>query len=158
MSNRFTVTYLVRSDADSIEARAQGIAVEQSVEMPLAAIDDGWVLSDIVGRVDGINDLRDGRFAVRIGLATDTVGRDAGQFLNMVFGNTSLHDDVVLHDIDLPPFLLDTFAGPAHGIEALRRRLRLHHRPMTGSALKPQGLPASLATWRNSSPAAGWTS
>ena len=141
MSNRFTVTYLVRADAASIEARAQGIAVEQSVEMPLAAIDDDWVLSDIVGRVDGINDLRDGRFAVRIGLATDTVGRDAGQFLNMVFGNTSLHDDVTLHDIDLPPILLDAFGGPAHGIESLRRRLHLHNRPMTGSALKPQGLP-----------------
>ncbi len=38
-------------------------------------------------------------FAVRIGLATATVGHDAGQFLNMVFGNTSLHDDVVLKDM-----------------------------------------------------------
>lgn len=141
MSGRFTVTYLVRSDAADIEARAQGIAVEQSVEMPLAAIDDDGVLSDIVGVVEGIEDRGDGRFAVRIGLATDTVGRDAGQFLNMVFGNTSLHEDVTLHDIDLPPSLLEAFGGPGQGIEVLRRRLHLHHRPMTGSALKPQGLP-----------------
>ena len=45
MSARFTVTYQVRSTAEHIEARAQGIAVEQSVEMPLAAIDNKTVLS-----------------------------------------------------------------------------------------------------------------
>jgi ribulose-bisphosphate carboxylase large chain len=141
MSGRFTVTYHLRSDAASIEARAQTIAVEQSVEMPLAAIDDAWVLSDIVGAVEGIDDLGDGRFEVRIGLAVDTVGGDAGQLLNMVFGNTSLHDDVTLVDIALPPVLLDAFGGPSHGIETLRHRLHVRHRPMTASALKPQGLP-----------------
>ena len=86
MSARFTVTYHVRGDAAGIEARAQTIAVEQSVEMPLAAIDDETVLSDIVGSVEGISDLGSGLFAVRIGLATATVGLDAGQLLNMVFG------------------------------------------------------------------------
>ena len=40
MSDRFTVTYQVRSSAAAIEARARQIAVEQSVEMPLGAIDD----------------------------------------------------------------------------------------------------------------------
>jgi ribulose-bisphosphate carboxylase large chain len=141
MSGRFTVTYHVRSTAADIEARAQGIAVEQSVEMPLAAIDDAAVLSNIVGTVEGIDDLGDGVFAVRIGLATATVGHDAGQFLNMVFGNTSLHDDVVLKDIVVPETLVQAFGGPRHGIEALRFRLKLHGRAMTGSALKPQGLP-----------------
>ena len=34
------VIYHVRGDAESIEERARAIAVEQSVEMPLAAIDD----------------------------------------------------------------------------------------------------------------------
>ncbi len=46
---RMTVTYRVRSDAAAIEARAQAIAVEQSVETPLAAISDERVLRDIVG-------------------------------------------------------------------------------------------------------------
>ena len=49
--------------AAEIEARAQGIAVEQSVEMPLAAIDDETVLSDIVGAVEAIDDIGDGLFA-----------------------------------------------------------------------------------------------
>ena len=69
MSDRMAVTYHVRSDAASIEARAQTIAVEQSVEMPLEAIDEPSVLRDIVGEVQSIDDLGGGVFAVRIGLA-----------------------------------------------------------------------------------------
>lgn len=142
MSDRFTVTYQVRSSAAAIEARARQIAVEQSVEMPLGAIDDAKVLADIVGAVENITDVGNGMFAVQIGLATATVGRDAGQLLNMVFGNTSLHDDVVLHDIAIPKALTDVFGGPRHGIAELRFRLKLHARALTASALKPQGLPA----------------
>jgi ribulose-bisphosphate carboxylase large chain len=140
MSGRFTVTYHVRSTAAAIDARAQEIAVEQSVEMPLGGIDDVMVLSDIVGTVQGIDDLGDGIFAVRIGLATATVGHDAGQLLNMVFGNTSLHDDVVLKDIAIPESLVQVFGGPRHGIAEFRFRLKLHGRALTASALKPQGL------------------
>jgi ribulose-bisphosphate carboxylase large chain len=140
MTGRFTVTYHVRATAADIEARAQSIAVEQSVEMPLAAIHDQAILSGIVGAVQGIDDLGEGRFAVRIGLATDTVGHDAGQFLNVIFGNTSLHEDVVLKDVTVPPSLLQTFGGPRQGIEGFRRRVNAPTRPLTGSALKPQGL------------------
>jgi len=138
---RFAVTYHVRGDAASIEARAHGIAVEQSVELPLAAIDEPTVLTDIVGQVEAIEDLGDGAFSVRVALATATVGHDAGQFLNMLFGNTSLHEDVLLRDVDIPPSLKQAFGGPHHGIPALRQRLGLHKRALTGSALKPQGLP-----------------
>jgi ribulose-bisphosphate carboxylase large chain len=143
MSGRFTVTYHVRSTAADIEARAQGIAVEQSVEMPLAAIHDEAILSDIVGAVEGIDDIGGGLFAVRIGLAEKTVGHDAGQFLNMIFGNTSLHEDVVLKDVAVPAGLAQTFAGPRHDITELRRRLQVVSRALTGSALKPQGMSAA---------------
>ena len=141
MTARLGVTYHVRSDEASIEARAQAIAVEQSVEMPLEAIDEPAVLRDIVGEVQSIEPLDDGRFAVRIGLAAATIGNDAGQLLNMVFGNTSLHDDVVLHDVALPAELAAAF-GTRHGIAALRQRAGAYRRALTCSALKPQGLPA----------------
>jgi ribulose-bisphosphate carboxylase large chain len=140
MTGRFTVTYYVRSSVADIEARSRGIAVEQSVEMPLAAIQDAAILSDVVGAVDGIDDLGNGLFAVRIGLATESVGHDAGQFLNMIFGNTSLHEDVVLKDVIVPDGLIKAFGGPRHGVADLRRRLKLGARALTGSALKPQGM------------------
>jgi ribulose-bisphosphate carboxylase large chain len=141
-AERLHAIYHVRSDAAAIEARAQAIAVEQSVEMPLAAIDEPAVVSEIVGRVDGIADLGGGLFEVRIALAVSTVSNDAAQLFNMLFGNSSLHDDVVLHDVALPDFL----PGPRHGIAGLRRRTGVQARALTCSALKPQGLaPEGLA-------------
>jgi ribulose-bisphosphate carboxylase large chain len=140
MTERFTVTYHVRSDAASIEARAWAIAVEQSVEMPLAAIDEPEVLFNIVGKVEQIADLGGGTFAVHIGLALATIGDDPGQLLNMLFGNTSLHEDVILRDAIIPQQL------PSKGTPALRQRLGVADRAFTGSALKPQGLtPERLA-------------
>ena len=142
MPARIAATYHVRADAASIEARAQAIAVEQSVEMPLAAIDDARVLADIVGRVDAIADLGNGLYEVRIALAGETVGTDAAQLFNMLFGNSSLHDDVVLEDVELAA----GFDGPRHGIAGLRRLVGAEGRALTCSALKPQGLaPARLA-------------
>ena len=140
-TSRFTTVYRVRGDAGSIEARAQSIAVEQSVEMPVSAIAEPGILHDIVGQVEAIEDRGAGLFDVRIGLATATTGPDAGQFLNMVFGNTSLHDDVVLLDVEIPVELAASFGGPRHGLDGLRRRIGAVGRALTCSALKPQGVP-----------------
>jgi ribulose-bisphosphate carboxylase large chain len=143
---RLTAIYRVRCAAGEIEARARAIAVEQSVEMPVAAIDDAFVLDEIVGRVEAVRACTDGLFEVRIGLAARTVGNDAGQLMNMLFGNTSLHDDVVLDDVELPPDIVAAFGGPRHGLDGLRARVKAPKRALTCSALKPQGLPpAGLA-------------
>jgi len=146
MGDRITAIYRVRAEAAAIAARARAIAVEQSVEMPLSAIEDARVMAEIVGRVEEIADVGGATFAVRIGLAAETVGDDAGQLLNMAFGNTSLHDDVVLADILLPAGLRARFPGPRHGIAGLRALCGAPGRALSCSALKPQGLPpAALA-------------
>jgi len=72
--DRLTAVYRMISDARDIEARALAIAVEQSVEMPVAAITDKAVLADIVGRVEGIDDVGGGAFRVRVGLSIATTG------------------------------------------------------------------------------------
>ena len=141
--SRINVTYRVKSDASDIEARAQGIAVEQSVEMPLAAIDNEYVLSEILGRVDDISDNGDGTYKVQIALATETTGFEVAQLINMIFGNTSIHDAVTLEDAEFPKDLTDTFGGPNFGIDGMRERCgandQMGGRAMTCSALKPQG-------------------
>ena len=147
MSDRLIATYRIRATAATtgatIAARAAAIAVEQSVEMPLAAIDAPRILAEVVGRVEDIADRGGGVFDARIALAAETVGADAGQLLNMLFGNTSLHPDVTLVGIALPGALAAVFGGPRHGIAGLRARLGVDGRALTGSALKPQGLPAA---------------
>ena len=145
MSERLTAVYHVTADAASIEARAQSIAVEQSVEMPLDGIDDPAILDGIVGRVEGIADLGGGRFEVRIGLAVATIGGEAGQLFNMLFGNTSIQEGVSLVDAVLPAGLVAGFPGPNLGIAGLRARCGAQGRALTAGALKPQGLsPARL--------------
>ncbi len=145
-AERVTAIFHVRGETGNVEARARAIAIEQSVEMPLGAIAEDAILRDIAGTVEGIADLGGGVFEVRIGLAVATIGADAGQLLNMAFGNTSLHEDVALRDLVLTEEVERTFGGPGHGIEGLRRRVRAFGRALTGSALKPQGLaPGQLA-------------
>ncbi|MCX7384677.1 MAG: RuBisCO large subunit C-terminal-like domain-containing protein [Alphaproteobacteria bacterium] len=142
MSARIIATYHVTADAASIEARARGIAVEQSVEMPVEGIDDPWVLEGIVGRVEEIGEIAPGRYLVRIGLAAETVGGDAGQLFNMLFGNTSIQEGVELVDADLPDGILAAHPGPNIGTPGLRTRTGAFERAVTSGALKPQGLPA----------------
>src|SRR5712692_4938504 len=141
MSPGLAAVYRVRADASSIEDRARAIAVEQSVEMPVSAIEDETVLSKIVGRVVAIEPREEGIFEVRIALAAETVGQDPGQLVNMLFGNTSIHDDVVLHDAEIPAELMKWFGGPRHGLHGLRQKVGARARALTCSALKPQGLP-----------------
>ncbi len=150
MDQRVLVTYRVRGEAAAIEERAAALAVEQSVEMPLAAIDARHVLDDIVGRVVAITDRGGGVFEVAIALAAATMrgrhGGEAGQMLNMLFGNSSLHEDVVLWDVALPDGFAPSFTLARQGIAGLRRRLGIARRALTCAALKPQGLaPAALA-------------
>jgi len=145
MSARITAIYRVKDSAANIEARAKSIAVEQSVEMPVSAITKRSVLENIVGEVQGIRDLG-GVFEVSIGLAVSTTGLEAGQTLNMLFGNSSIHADMALQDAIFPKEVVRAFGGPHHGIEGLRKRVGAGSRALTCSALKPQGLtPAELA-------------
>jgi ribulose-bisphosphate carboxylase large chain len=140
-AQRLTAIYRVTDTADRIQARADGIAVEQSVEMPVAAISDRTVLDEIVGQVEEIRDLGDGSFEVRIGLAVATTGLEAGQLLNMLFGNSSIHRDITLADAIFPDSILAAFATARPGLQGWRKRANAYSRALTCSALKPQGLP-----------------
>ena len=136
-------TYLVSAEADEIDALARALATEQSVEMPLDAITDRRVLAEVAGRVEAVTEHSPGCYAVTLGLAAETVGTETAQLLNMLFGNCSLHDAVRLVEVDLPPALLASFRGPRHGIDGLRRLCGADGRPLTCTALKPQGLNAT---------------
>jgi ribulose-bisphosphate carboxylase large chain len=137
--NRLRATYRIRCPAGEVQARAQAIAIEQSVEMPLAGVRDPRILNDIVGRVEGVEQTGAGSFKVSIGLAAATAGPGIAQLMNMLFGNTSLHEDVELLDAEFPDELLGGFAGPRHGIAGLRRLTGVDRGPITCTALKPQG-------------------
>lgn len=141
MTARFRTTYRVVCPESEIAARAQGIAVEQSVEMPLAAITDARVTAEVVGRVERIAPREPGSYTVEVALAVETVGAEVGQMLNMILGNTSMHDCVTLTDVEIVPEFAAWFGGPRLGLEGLRARVGAGQRPLTCTAIKPQGMP-----------------
>ena len=150
------VTYHVRASAADIESAASALALEQSVEVPADVVRDPWVREHVMGRVASIEPLDADRFRVGIRLATLTTGHDAAQTINMLFGNSSLHDHVELVDAAFPPGFVESFAGPRHGIDGIRRLAGVYGRPLTCAALKPQGLPVErLATLAHTFATAG---
>ena len=137
--NRMQVVYRVSSRASEIEARAQAIAVEQSIEMPPHAVRNHRVSAEVLGKVEGITADGPNHFLVTLSLALETTGFEAGQMMNMLFGNSSLHTDLSLVDVDLEAQAAARFGGPRFGMAGLRQLLGAGERPLTCTALKPQG-------------------
>src|SRR6202163_5174590 len=95
-----TARYLIESEPELIEKRANALALEQSVECPLEAIGSQFVLDEIVARVDQIKELGERRYLVDVKIATATTGGEPAQLLNMIFGNCSLWENVQIVDVD----------------------------------------------------------
>ena len=135
-----TATYHVSCEERDIAMRADAIASEQSVECPLEAISEQRIHDEIVAQVRAIAPAGPGRFRVDIAIATQTIGTNPVQFINMVYGNASLWDDVEFAALDVPNEVLGIFPGPRHGIAGIRAILGVPQRPLTNAAMKPQGL------------------
>ncbi len=138
---RITAVYRIRCSADEISRKAEALALEQSIELPLDAVDDVFVRDEIVGQVAAIEDCGGGAFRVSVSLAASTSGNEPGQLMNMLFGNSSLHEEIMLEDVEVPAEMLAAFHGPGSGIAGLRSRVVVPARAMTCTAIKPQGLP-----------------
>ena len=136
---RISATYRLRTAADDRTHRAQQLALEQSIEMLASSVTDPHVLETMVARVDGVATDSDGCHTARLALSAETVGNDAGQLMNMLFGNASLQPDVELIDVELPAAVAGVWGGPNHGIAGMRRRTGALERPLTCTALKPIG-------------------
>jgi len=119
--------------------RARLLAIEQSIEMPPEAVGEARVLDEVLARVERVEPQADGTSLARLQLACETVCEDAGQLMNMLFGNCSLQPDVELVDVEVPAPLARAFGGPNLGIEGLRRLTGAAARPLTCTALKPIG-------------------
>lgn len=138
--NRLHALYHLRCAAADVEARAEALALEQSIEMPLAPVTSAYVRDEVVARVEGIAEIAPGLHSVTLGIATVTTGGEIGQAMNMLFGNCSLQEDVTLVDVALSDEFLAGFSGPRHGLGGLRKAVGAQDRALTMTALKPQGL------------------
>ena len=134
------VVYRVRSEPAALPARLEALLLEQTVELPRAALHSAFVREHLVGRVLstellGANDSR-----VTLAQPTAATADDPSQMLNVLFGNSSLQPDVELEDVRLPASLVRMLGGPRFGLAGLRRLTGVESRALTASALKPMGL------------------
>lgn len=140
MNSAIEVVYIVKSAPADITSRAEGILLEQAVELPRSVLRDDYVLNHIVGEVRSVEALTTGEFRVTIAHPSETAGNDPAQLLNVLFGNTSLQPDVLLEDVRLPKELIKTLGGPRFGIAGIRQAVQVPKGALTSTALKPMGL------------------
>jgi ribulose-bisphosphate carboxylase large chain len=134
------VTYQLDGEPAEVEARAEAIALEQTVEVPRAvAMREPFIAREIVGRVESIERASDGGHRVEIAFPVTTTALDPAQLLGVLFGNSSLQADVRCVDFDPPPSLCEALQGPRAGIAGLRELTGVRDRALTCTAVKPMG-------------------
>lgn len=141
MEARIQVTYaFAAASKEAAEVRAREIALEQTVELPEGVTPDA-VAEAVVARTESVEPHRKGRWRAVLSFAPDLVGDDVPQLLNVVYGNVSVHRDVRVLDVELPPAVLEALPGPAVGLGGMRGLFpAAEGRPILVSAVKPVGL------------------
>jgi ribulose-bisphosphate carboxylase large chain len=140
------VTYHVTaSNEPELDARIESLLLEQTVELPRAALRDKFVLENIVGRLVSIKTIGAEKHAVILDFPISATANDPAQFLNVLFGNSSIQDHIALADFKLPgskEWLQreQALPGPQFGAAGLRNITAVHDRALTSTALKPIGL------------------
>ena len=129
--------------AEELALRIESLLLEQTVELPRAALRDPFVLKNIVGRLVSTEPIEMQKHRVVIDFPISATADDPAQFLNVLFGNSSLQEHVQLVDFELPakwPHRKQALPGPRFGGTGLRSILQVEGRAITSTALKPIGL------------------
>jgi ribulose-bisphosphate carboxylase large chain len=137
--------YVTAADQADLDARVESLLLEQTVELPRIALRDKFVLENILGRLVSIKTVSADKHVVIIDFPISATGNDPAQFLNVLFGNSSLQDHVMLVDFHLPdakawPEREKALPGPQFGAAGLRKITGAGARALTSTALKPIGL------------------
>lgn len=142
---RFSVVYRIKGTEAEVMEKAKNLCVEQTVEFPAPHIECDAIQREILGRIESLTECVGGYRAV-ISYADEIASEEFPQFLNVVFGNSSLLPGITVERVILSEQMLKWFPGPKFGVPGLRERLRAYDRPLSFTALKPMGLPSrSLA-------------
>lgn len=140
---RFAVTYRIfAADPAEARARAEGIALEQTVEIPRDVVPAGFVEGEILGRVEEIGAEGDGRFRATLSYSPESAGFEITQFFNVIFGNSSIQRRLRVIGIDPGEEMARRHPGPRFGIAGIRALCGRASGGMIAPVLKPQGLAA----------------
>jgi ribulose-bisphosphate carboxylase large chain len=137
---RFSVTYRIFGSESEARAKAEDICIEQTIEFPADLVAEGAIRDHVFGRIELFEQFDRESFKAVISYAVEIAAGELTQFLNVVFGNTSIKPGIGVEHLDLPPSLLSRFRGPRFGRQGIRKLLSIPHRPLLSTAVKPMGL------------------
>lgn len=138
------VTYRISGEAESPKELVESVLLEQTIETPRSVAERyPFVREQMMGSIREIAPDEDGSFLATLSLPYVNASADPSQFLNVLFGNSSLHPDVTLVDFQPPSGVTALLPGPQFGISGVRLLTEVENRPLTCSALKPVGLSVS---------------
>lgn len=138
--DRFSVTYRLSGSEAEARAMAEDICIEQTVEFPAEEVPAGIIRDHVFGRIEFFAPWGNDGFKAVISYANEIAAGELTQFLNVVFGNSSIKPGIRVKHLELPETLLRAFKGPRFGREGLRKLLNVPKRPLLSTALKPMGL------------------
>lgn len=139
-NERFSVVYRIYGGERESRAKAEDICIEQTVEFPADEVPEGVIRDHVFGRLERFEHFDKEQFTAIISYAVETAAAELTQFLNVVFGNSSIKPGIRVVHLDLPESFLRGFKGPRFGRAGLRSLLNVPNRPLLCSALKPMGL------------------
>ena len=139
-ADRFSVTYRLFGSEQEARASAEDICIEQTVEFPGELCPEGIIRDHVFGRLERFERLDRESFKAVISYAVEIAAGELTQFLNVVFGNSSIKPGIRVEHLELPQSLLRCFKGPRFGREGIRGLLDVLKRALLSTALKPMGL------------------
>lgn len=139
MPDTFRVTYLLTiPEGQSPQEHIRAIQLEQSAELPdhvVRAMDADWVTGSVIHQ----QSLTDRQVQVTIAWPAQNHGGDITQFLNILFGNISLKQGIIITGIHWEDVSPGLFEGPDWGIDRIREEWDIPERALSCTALKPMG-------------------
>ena len=135
--------HVTASNQADLDSRVESLLLEQTVELPRVALRDPFVLENILGRLVSVLPIDGDKFQAIIDFPIIATADDPAQFLNVLFGNSSVQAHVALVDFELPtdwPGRKKALPGPQFGTAGFRKILNVPDRALSSTALKPIGL------------------
>ncbi len=144
-SEFLTAIYEVDGPASQARSTAERICFDQTIEAERDLLPPS-LESTIVGRLENLEATAGGRYRATIHFRGDLLSGECSDVLNVLFGMSSLRGDVTLRSFGMTNGLFSSWPGPRFGIDGLRQRVGISHRPLLCAVLKPLGrTPQELA-------------
>ncbi|MCL6631394.1 MAG: 2,3-diketo-5-methylthiopentyl-1-phosphate enolase [Alicyclobacillus herbarius] len=135
-------TYELEDKANALEKRAEGIAVGLTVgswtDLPAAKQVSMQPYCGVVQGIEVLEELASDRVRARItiGYPVQNLTPSIAALLTTVFGKLSMDGVIRLTALQLPETYMQLFPGPKLGVQGIRERLGVKHRPLVMSIFK----------------------